>query len=250
MKNYYYNFNLIVALFRKEFLYVKRYKFNTIFGIVFMGIMFILISKSLKQTNDAFFFYAYVTWLLMVTNYSSIMNNLTNELSLGTLEQLFLSSRNFIATLLFRSIIIFFFSFFQIIFLTILIKLIDGTYDFSMVNRFLKLLPQILLGMMSIWGISFIVSAFMLKYRNVNSLYNAVSTVLFAGISYMVNKIYFLKYILPFGYTSFLIQKNEVYFIDNIFIIINSMFYLIVGILIFNFYLKRSKHYGSLAKHS
>ena len=61
MKNYYYNFNLIVALFRKEFLYVKRYKFNTIFGIVFMGIMFILISKSLKQTNDAFFFFFYVT---------------------------------------------------------------------------------------------------------------------------------------------------------------------------------------------
>lgn len=256
-----YTLNLLKATLNKDLKYLIRYKFNTIFSILMFSFMFIAASKGYKTYGKDVnsesienLLGGYLVWLLMVTNLSSIVNNLVNETNLGTLEQLYISSKSFHLTIIIKGLSSLLISIFQFTVICLLITLFNSSIPISFILNFIKGLPILLFGIPAIWGLSLIVSSFALYYKNISSFFSAITSTLFAVVSFGVHKSPDLALLFPFGLANMSLQNlyttgSYPNMSDIIFITLNSGFYIITGIIIFNYYEKRSKIKGMFAKH-
>lgn len=256
-----YALNVFRANLLKDIKYLQRYAFNTIFGILFLFIVFWGISYGVKVFGTNYsdgitknLLSGYVVWLLMTTNFSSIVNNLINETALGTLEQLYINSKSFFFTIILKALSSFFISYIQLSVIILLIATVSPDLNISFFYMFIIILPLTLVGISSIWGISIVLCSLILKYKNVGSLYNAISSVLFAGVTYGVHSSEIITYIFPFGLTNLKIQEFFISHslpsaLDITVIITNSIGYLIFGYYFLFYFIKKAKQKGQFSHH-
>lgn len=256
-----YFLNLLRATFIKNLKYLIRYKFNTIFSILMITFMFLAIASGYKSfgknvSTDSIekLLGGYIVWSIMVSNLSSIVNNLINETNLGTLEQLYISSRSFYLTLFAKGIVSLIISLFQITIIILIISVFSSSIPITFLLNYIKGLPLILFGIPAIWGLSLMVSSLALFYKNISSFYTALSSILFAAVSYAVHKSMTLAILFPFGLTNVSLQNlyntNKYPILQDILLImVNSFIYILIGILLFIFFINKSKVNGKFSKH-
>ena len=256
-----YFFNLLEATMTKSLKYLIRYKFNTIFSILMITFVFFAIAlgyksfgKNVDNNSIEKLLGGYIVWSIMVSNLSSIVTNLVNETNLGTLEQLYISSRSFYLTLFAEGFVSLLISLFHSTIVIFLISLFSSNISISFLFNFIKGLPLIFFGIPAIWGLSLMVSSLALFYKNVSSFYTAISSILFAAVSYGVHKSEALAVLFPFGLTNVSLQNlyntSKYPSLQDIsLIIMNSIFYILLGVLLFIFFIKKSKINGKFSKH-
>lgn len=250
---------LLKAIAYKNIIYMWRYKFNTIFSIIiwcllFGGIILGLNKWKSEDFNVITILGGYITWIIMTSSFSGIVNRLVSEANLGTLEQLYCYSRSFYNTILYQGVADLIILLIQITLIIILILPFCNSINFSFLFQFLYSLPIIILGVFSLWGVSLLIGAIALNYKNVSALYATISSILFAYSTYQVHNSMLFCYLMPFGLANL---KMQVYFdqdiyptvLDFLYILSNSCFYLILGLIVFRYYEQRAKINGKFSKH-
>lgn len=252
---------LIHATLVKDLKYLIRYKFNTIFNILLLCFVFLGLSFGYKSFGNEMNFASiesllsgYIVWLIMVSCFTGIVNNLINETNIGTLEQLYISSKSFYLTLIIKGFSSLIISIFQIAIIVFIIVIASPNIFHTFLINFFSSIPFIIIGIPAVWGISLLVCSFALQHKNIGSIYNAISSILFAAISYGVHSSRLLALLFPFGLTNITLQNiynlhNFPEIIDLIFIVMNSTLYLLFGIFMFKMYENKAKENGKFAKH-
>ncbi len=248
------------SIFLKDALYIKRYWFNSVFSIIIMLVFFLILAYGNKYlTTEEFnndlnrLLSGYVVWLFMSACFSTLVNNISNEANLGTLEQLYINSKSFYLTLILQAISAFFILFIQITLFLFFISLCHLITFQSMWNYLLSI-PIFLLGMPALWGMGLCLAAMALSYKNITSIYTVLSTLFFALISYISNGYYSYKYIvIPFASASNCIQDimngKEITCLSVVDVMLNSVLFLMIGIFFFKKYEKKSKNNAKFAQH-
>lgn len=255
-----YIYNLIYINTLKELKLMYRYGFNTLFSTLIYALVFIGLLAGLddfkfelKYNFTDNFLSGYIVWVIMISSFSSIISDITGESSKGTLEQLYLNSKSFCVTLLVKGISSFLITLIQTFILITIIVGVKKDIDPTYLYQFFKSIPILIIGLPSIWGLSFIIIALTINYKNVSFLYNAISSMLFAFLSYQVHYDKLLAYVCPGGITNLCLQNlysgNNISMMDIIFIIINSVVYLTIGILFFRIYEYKAKKNGKFSKY-
>lgn len=252
---------LTKAAFVKNILYLKRYWLNTLFGIVIMALFFMGLTFGVSELSSSFIkeeptalISGYVCWMFMSASFSTMVTNITNEATLGTLEQLYINSKSFILTLLTQALsnaILIWIQFFILISIVVMF----GFSPAKVIVGYLLFAPQMFLGVLSLWGAGFIVASLALEHKNISSIYTALSTILFGAISYFSqnNDSWQFSFV-PFASTCRyfnLYLQGDIRF-DGVTlceIMLNSTACLLIGVKIFTRSIARSKKIANFAKH-
>lgn len=254
-----YHFVLLKTIIGKDFLYLKRYWLNSIFSIIMMSLFFLILAYGANHLefeggNVSNLLGGYIIWIFMTTIFSTLVTNTSNEASLGTLEQLYINSRSFYVTIMMQGISGFLITFLQISMLVLLITIL-GLIPINVTIRYFASLPFFILGIPALWGIGLLLTAIVLRHKNVTSIYTALSSLFFALISYISSFSYSWKYIvIPFLPASHYIQgvMSKGIYIDIvcfISILLNSTCFFIIGLFFFRKYENKSKANATFAQH-
>ena len=256
-----YSLLLVKAVLFKNILYLKRYWVNTLFGVIIMTLVFVaisygvsILSSSYIHEESTYLISGYVSWMFMTASFSTMVNNITNEASLGTLEQLYINSKYLTLTLLAQAFSNFITYWIQFLLLTLIVVLLQLAPAY-IITGYVLYLPIFFVGTISLWGCGLIVAALALEHKNVSSIYTALSTLLFGAISYISqNYDTWILDLVPFASTchnfNMFLQGEidlKVGFICKI--VLNSAVYILIGINIFKRGIVRSKKFGNFAKH-
>ncbi len=257
MKSYY--FNLLRAIVNKDIIYLKRYWLNTIFSTIMMFLFFFFLLIGMQQTdlisgNVSSLLGGYVTWIFMTTIFSTHVTSTANEAALGTLEQLYINSKQFYLTIILQAMSTFLIIAIQISIVIIFCAII-GIVPYDFIIRYLCAFPFFLLGVPALWGMGLFFSAIVLRYKNITSVYTTLSTLFFALISYMSQSTFNWETILvPFLPSSSYIQTimSKGFCLNALIIfeiMLNSTLFLLVGVIFFRKYERFSKNNATFAKH-
>jgi|GEM_PF-3921844 len=253
--------NIINAYITKNLIYLGRYKFNTIVGIIMMVLIFFSIAFGYEKMNKHYNYEsiemvlgAYLSWFIMTTNLSYVVNSLAEEFSLGVFEQIYINSKSIYLVFIAKAISSLILSLLQILIILSLIIFISNQLGIDIIINYLSSIPIIIIGIISIWGLGFIINGFVIYYKNINSLYTAVSSMLFAILTYAINKSSILAIIFPFGMANKVIQKTLISgvlpnFNNWIVIIVNSITFFLIGFLVLRFFIQKALNKGLLNKH-
>lgn len=165
----------------------------------------------------------------MTSSFSTMVSNISTEANLGTLEQLYINSRYFYLTLTVQALSAFLILFIQTAILILLISFLQ-LVSFQLLLRYILSIPLILLGIPALWGLGLFLSAIILKYKNITSIYTALSSILFALISYTSTNYYNNTYIfIPFAPASnclqLLMKEGVINYLSIGEIVLNSIFF-------------------------
>lgn len=252
---------LTKAAFVKNLLYLKRYWLNTLFGIIIMALLFMGLTYGVSSLSSTFvqkqptaLISGYVCWMFMTASFSTMVTNITNEATLGTLEQLYINSKSFILTLITQALsnlILIWIQFLVLIIIVVFLRLSPP----NIIVDYIYFTPLMLLGAMSLWGCGFLVAALALEHKNISSIYTALSTILFGGISYYSQNCESWQLVLiPFAtvchyFDLFMKGETQINFLSMCEILLNSLGYVLIGVLFFSKSIKRSKKSANFAKH-
>lgn len=252
---------LFKTVFKKDIIYLRRYYINTIFSILLLIILMGIAIYGYKyinpnSDNSLSLISGYIIWIFMSSIVSNIATKITNEANLGTLEQLYINSKNFYATIIMQSISVVVVNLCQMI-LFIIVAILVQFIPFSIGINFLKSIPILCIGLPSLWGVGLILASLSLRYKNINSISSAVITIFFAIISYYSVANYNWSFILiPFATASNYaysvicgtphIGFNIVMLVE---IAINSFIYFTIGIIFFKIYEYFSKKNATFGTH-
>ncbi|MDR2064702.1 MAG: hypothetical protein LBP85_03200 [Prevotellaceae bacterium] len=225
-------------------------------SVIFLGILLIpdtFIAIATHGKSKLVVLGPLVLWLIMQTSFTSITQGIIGDSTLGTLEQLYISSGGYCKIIFLKALSSFILNMIPTFSIICIISLIIKTNLLG----FLIGLPIIILGIPSIWGFSLIAGAFILAFKQVSMIVTIFSVIFFSGISYLslknMDSIFF--HILPFGTSnkvSLSIIQNINYdfgIFDMIMIIANSTVYLVIGIMCFKFAENYAKKHGKLGMH-
>lgn len=252
---------LVKATLFKNILYLKRYWLNTLFGVIIMALVFVAITYGISILSSSYIheestslISGYVCWMFMTASFSTMVNNITNEASLGTLEQLYINSKYFTLTLLaqaFSNFITYWIQFMLLILIIVLLQLAPA----YIITGYVLYLPLFFIGTLSLWGCGLVVAALALEYKNVSSIYTALSTILFGAISYLSqNYDNWQLDLVPFAsashnFSMFLQGELDINWGSVCKIMLNSVLYILIGVYFFRRGVVRSKKFANFAKH-
>ena len=249
---------MIAQIFKKELIYLWRYKVNTISSIVLMSVICIAITSSqrfamaMQMTGGSklTMIAPYFMWLVMMYNFNSITEGISSDCVTGILEQLYVNASSYIKVLLCRAMSSFCLN---MIPLTIILGIVSVSSKISLLP-FLNAAPVILLGIPAIWGLALMAGALILRFKQAGTLVSILSTLLFIGMSFAsLNET--LSTALPFclaNKLSVAIIKDPSFGIElgeALTIAANSAAYMILGILVFKIAEKNAKKHGKLGIH-
>lgn len=250
---------MVKAIFKKELLYLWRYRINTIATIVFMSVICVGITSTSEFTNvtqilggsKLSMIAPYFLWLVMTTNFNSITGSISSDSTSGIMEQLYVNSGNYFKILIIRAVSSFILN---IIPLYTIIFIISFFAEINILSFFI-VIPVFILGVPAIWGLALMAGALTLRYKQVTSVVSIFSTILFMGISFFLTKIDILAYIMPFAKANkislLIIQQIDynIVIADIATIIINGAIFFAIGIICFKFAEKSAKKIGNLGMH-
>ena len=251
---------LFKNIFIKEFLIWKRYLFNTISTVITIVLIFVVMFFGLKFIGAKNFgstieglIVGFFVWTYSIMSYSSLSWGILEEARVGTLEQLYMSPYGFVWISLFYVLSNFILSLAYAVPTLFFLMVITGRYLHIDV---ISILPLLLFTMAGGFGIGYIAAGIGLVSKRIKAFFQILQFIFIGFISVPVSK-YPLFKILPFSLGSYLINQNMIKkipiwrmdSIDLIFLFINGIFYIIIGILIFKLFEKKAKKRGTLGHY-
>lgn len=256
--------NIFKSETKKMLIIQRRYFLNfladmLVYYFVFMGLYIFIKSNmnimSAEEINRAVTtqFVGYICWFFFSFTISFMNNGIYRELLEGTFEQVCINHHSIMEIYVIRLIIYFIRNIVLVLLLSLLL----------MISTNIKLdigMDTIMIFMISLLGIagfSFMIGGATLIYKNVGQL-SFIISILFLGtsivdLSVLPSKIQKIIYSLPFTKSVSLLKNIEginykVGGRDILFLFINSIIYLILGIIIFKLSFKKAAKEGSFSR--
>lgn len=246
---------------KRELILIKRYWMNTLSMIVSFYIIFLAMflgiqvvgDPSTAEINTQYVIVNYIFWYLTMAVMSGIGWVVMNEVTLGTLEQLYMSPlgawRIFLARIVSSSII----EIGIVIVMLILSMLTAGTW---LNLDILSILPVFVLTIISMIGVSFMIAGMAVIFKQINSFLQ-ISQFIFAGLTFVplsvapflvffpvVKGVDMVRQIAIHNYSLF-----DFSWLDFTALILNAVVYFILGISVFLRCEKHAMEKGILGQH-
>lgn len=246
------------AMFKKEFILMRRYFVNSIGGIITLYLVFILIFLGYRGIAGGAAFYGdglghlvvgYVTWMLMLMGYQTIPYTVLGESQEGTLEQLYMSPRGFMWLGGFKFISNIILDMTIVIFMLVLLVLTTGQ---SLNIDLVSLLPPLVLAVASVSGLGFFFGGFTLLFKRIQSYLQIIQFALIglvaAPISISVFR--YLPIVLPSHWVREIMVRGDnltdIPLADWAVMLFTTAVCLAIGLLFFKWCERRARNRGIL----
>jgi ABC-2 type transport system permease protein len=253
---------LFKTILKREFVEMRRYLFNFIGAIISIYILFLLVffgARALGGGAPGFggtldgIIVGFLVWTFALFAYSEFGQGMAREAQEGTLEQLYMSSVGFTWVALFRIVSSFLIMLAFNIAILLLMMVTTGRWLHLDVA---SLLPLVLLTLAGVYGIGFIVGGLALVFKRIESFTGILQFALVGLIAAPLDRFPVLR-ALPLAEGNRLIRQvmaeglsiAELPTGDLLFLVLNSAFYLGIGLIALSFLLKTAKNRGLLGHY-
>ncbi len=241
---------------------MRRYLFNMLSALISIYILFLLIFFGVRTlgggapgfggTLDAIVV-GFLVWTFALFTYSNFAWGMIREAQEGTLEQLYMSSVGFIWVSLFRSMSSFLITLIFNITLLILMMATTGRWLHLDV---ISLLPLLLLTLAGVYGIGLVMGGLALVFKRIESFLQIFQFAIIGLIATPIDRFPVLRFLpLSQGYELIRQVMTEGLSIgqlptgDLLLLVINSAFYLGIGLIAFHLLLKTARNRGLLGHY-
>ena len=253
---------LLKAVSKKYLVYLKRYYFNTLSGMVSVFMVFLIVFYGAKalgagapqfgQTLDGVVV-GFIVWAFAIFAYSELSWDLINEAQQGTLEQLYMSPLGFRSVILSQLVVAFFY---QLVVLGVLLLLMMASTGKWLHIDLLSLLPLLALSVAGVYGIGFVMGGLALVFKQVQSAFQILQFVFIVLIVAPLDKFPFVKY-LPLSWGTHLIGQvmiegrsiTQIPTGDLLLLLANAAFYFLGGLLVFKLLENAARNRGLLGHY-
>lgn len=250
--------NLITAESKMMYWSLRRYMFNTVAMVVVMFLIFMGMFWGVKTiggsgvTGDSLdsMLVGYILWVSAMLALSNTGTEILNESQRGTLEQLYLSPLGAHRVFFFRAIMNILFNF---IFVTAMLYLSMAATGRWLSVNLLYLYGMVFISTLSLVGISFMMGGLGLIHKKIGSINGILS---FGLIGLMLLPTYPIT---PYAFLPFIagaaaVRNHIVHAADfpiwwYLFIIANSIFYMLLGFGIFKKMEKKAKRLNKMSQY-
>jgi ABC-2 type transport system permease protein len=253
---------VLKAMMKRNFLFVWRYPFNLIAGLISLFLIFLVIfygAQALGGGNLAFgatlsgIVMGFMLWSFIIFAYSDLTWDIINEAQQGTLEQLYMSPLGFgwvaishILSFLLINLVITFGMLFGMMVVTGRWLNVD----------FVSVLPLMLLTVWAVYGLGFLMGGLALVFKQVQSAFQILQFVWIGLIAAPLDQFPLLKYA-PVSWGTHLLGRvmiggESIFDIpinDLLFLVLNSAFYFTLGFLGFKFFERVARDRGLLGHY-
>lgn len=213
--------------------------------IVFLG--FFTIKSNATRITDPSYYIGFVYWYYANSIIGEASMSISVEKQSGTFEQLLIKPVHLSSILFWRTICWLTIQTVEVIIVLVIIKIFFHIpMGFSV-----KIVPIFIVTMMGLMGLSFLLSSLTLLYTKTASFDTIIGYILlfFTGIiSGDITNKGVAFYVLPLSQgiqlSRELINKSWVDLSQFVFLIFNTIAYLIIGILLFKYAMKKGKNFG------
>ncbi|GEL78118.1 ABC transporter permease [Tenuibacillus multivorans] len=237
--------HLVNANTRKEFIELKRYYPNTIsmiltFYFIFLAMLLgihVVGDPQMADTNIQYVIVNYVIWFFMLMTLQDLGFTILIEAQRGTLEQLFMSPKGMWRILLARITANFFLNGTIVIFLLILSMLTANQWLYFRVDL---ILPIFLITTIGMVGIGFLLAGLAIIVKQIQSFLQILQFILM-GLTFVplsvapylvfapfVKGVDMIRHVMIHGYT-----WTDFTALDYSALILNSIFYIVLGLLVY-----------------
>lgn len=243
----------------KELHYLKRTIINTITSIFVFYIIFLMFTSGYKffsgpidhSSTMQSIIVAYYSWTMVLSVYTSMGYIISQNRSTGVLENLMLNSPNFTMLLILesfsRTIFYFLFSWINLF----LFKLTTGV---EMSFRFFSTGYILIIGLISILGVSLIVAGITIVLKNAGAVLTILQFAFLGLLSIRFSENILLQICLPFATAKQMLEKCLIEDIsafampkiNHATLWANAILFLIIGSFIFNYFTNLAKKKGLL----
>jgi ABC-2 type transport system permease protein len=251
---------LVGAVFRKEMALFRRYIFNTLSGVIMIGLVFLALFLGLKMvgrqdlggTIEGMIVGFYV-WTCAIMSYQILSWGIMEEARAGTLEQLYMSPYG-----LRRVSFCYVLSHFVI---SIGISIPVLAFMMILTGKYLHIdlptvLPLLIVTMTAGFGLGYITGGLGLIYKRIQAFFQILQFVFIGFISLPVDRSPLFKF-LPFTLGSHLISDNMIRDVplwgmdplDLLILALASGFYLVLGIVVFGLCERKARTDGTMGHY-
>lgn len=246
---------------KRELILIKRYWMNTLSMIISFYIIFLAMflgiqvvgDPSTAELNTQYVIINYIFWYLTMAVMSGIGWVVMNEVTLGTLEQLYMSPlgawRIFLARIVSSTIV----EIGIVIVMLILSMLTAGTW---LNLDILSILPIFVLTIISMIGVSFMIAGMAVIFKQINSFLQ-ISQFIFAGLTFVPLSVAPILVFFPVVKGVDMVRQIAIHnytladfsLMDYTALILNAIVYLVLGIIVFLRCEKHAMEKGILGQH-
>jgi ABC-2 type transport system permease protein len=250
--------NLIVAEAKMLYWSLRRYMFNTVAMLVVMFLIFMGMFWGIKSiggsgvTGDSLdsMLVGYVLWVSAMLALQNTGTEITSESMRGTLEQLYLSPMGADKIFFVKAVINMVFNF---VFITAMLYLSMAATGRWMNVNLPYLYGMVLLSTLSLVGISFMIGGIGLIHKRIGSLIGILSFGLIGLMllpTYPMTPYAFLPFVAGAAAVRNSIVRGHVYPVWwYLFIIGNSLIYLLVGLFVFKKMEKKARRLNKMGQY-
>jgi len=251
-----------VAIAKREWIELKRYWFNSLIGLVIYIAIFTALFRGAQyigQNNYALneslegFLIGYGLWFMAMGAFSETAHSIIDEARKGTLEQLYMTELPFVWLLISKNIIstvIFSFMFLLIIWIQMMITGIQLHMDI------ISIFTTLMIGLFGLYGVGLIMAGLGLLFKRIQNLLGATQFIIVGVMVASPTEIPVVRF-LPFVHARELIMaimRDGVSILqfssyDWVFLILNSLFYLGLGIFLYKLAEKEVLRRGMLGQY-
>ncbi|MGG6432710.1 ABC transporter permease [Anoxybacillus sp. D401a] len=238
---------LVLAEIKRSWRVRKNYPLsflmNMIQSAVFLGVSIVIISK-ISTVDQAI---SVLLWPIAITAIGSICTNIQEDIQLGTLERVIFSRYSFLTVILSRLVS-------DIFFLTpfIFVALIGFIFFINVNVPFFSIFITAIIILLTGVGIGLILSGLLIFYKNIGPLPNLLMLISMTAMVLPWSKWdsflhVFGIFVFPFVSIALFIQTdNNLYLLMGF---VNALFYIVVGLLIFNWLFALAKRKKGLSAY-
>lgn len=247
---------------KKQWNIEKRYKLGVISDLIVYYALFMLlyllirssigsIPKSELNLKISVQVVSYISWFFFSFTINFVFNNINKESSEGTIEQLAIGPNSLNKIFYIKLLVISLRNMILIIPLQLLLMISTGT---KIIFSFYTILIFFIMIFGTV-GLSLLLGGLQIYYKNIGQ-FPFIITILFLSsalfdMSKLPSVVQNILYFLPFAKGVDLIKQSvlpniNIPFMQLVFLLINSIVYLFIGIYIFNYFVNKSKNSGRL----
>ncbi|MDQ0149196.1 ABC transporter permease [Eubacterium multiforme] len=247
---------------KKQWNIEKRYKLGVISDLIVYYALFMLlyllirssigsIPKSELNLKISVQVVSYISWFFFSFTINFVFNNINKESSEGTIEQLAIGPNSLNKIFYLKLLVISLRNMILIIPLQLLLMISTGT---KIIFSFYTILIFFIMIFGTV-GLSLLLGGLQIYYKNIGQ-FPFIITILFLSsalfdMSKLPSVVQNILYFLPFAKGVDLIKQSvlpniNIPFMQLVFLLINSIVYLFIGIYIFNYFVNKSKNSGRL----
>lgn len=256
------NYILFAAQLKKEYIYIRRYLFNAVGGLLTFYIVFLLLflgyrglagGTEMYGTGLGNLIVGFLLWMSAMLVYQDISHTLFMEAREGILEQLYMSPYGYTRVTGFRVIASFLVMMSMVIVILFAMMISTGRY---LNLDVLSLLPLVIIMLLGIAGIGFILGGLQLLFKRIQNFLQVVQFLLVGLVAAPVEGSFFAVRFLPATLASHQIRQimvqemniTQLNFGEIILALAIGMFYLVLGLGVFKICERKAMREGRLAQ--